>query len=133
MIAESDTQRRHSLKECALRLLLLAISCIVSIGLAEVTARVFFPISDGRDNLTLDGKPVNGWFEWGSVYRQVSNEYDAITTITDKRDRVPGVRGGSGNSDSMVSGSLASPTPPRGGESKGRGNEENTTESWSDL
>ncbi len=42
-------------------------------------------------------------------------------------------RGGSGNSDSMVSGSLASPTPPGGGEPKERGDEENETESRSDL
>ena len=39
------------------------------------------------------------------------------------------VRGGSGNSDSVVSGSLASPKPPGGGEPEERGNEENTTES----
>ena len=50
--------------------------------------------------------------------------------------RVSGVRdsrGGSGNSDSMISGSLASPTPPRGGEPKERGDEENETESRSHL
>ena len=38
-------------------------------------------------------------------------------------------RGGSGNSDSVISGSLASPKPPGGGEPEERGNEENTTES----
>jgi transposase len=37
--------------------------------------------------------------------------------------------GGSGNSDSVVSGSLASPKPPGGGEPEERGDEENTTES----
>ena len=42
-------------------------------------------------------------------------------------------RGGSGNSDSVVSGSLASPTPLRGGRRKERGDEANTTESWGDL
>ena len=39
------------------------------------------------------------------------------------------VRGGFGNSDSVLSGSLASPKPPGGGEPEERGNEENTTES----
>ena len=39
------------------------------------------------------------------------------------------VRGGSGNSDSVLSGSLASPKPPAGGEPEERGNEKNTTES----
>jgi hypothetical protein len=43
--------------------------------------------------VTLDGKPVKEWFEPGSVYRQVSNEYDAVTTITDKGHRLPGVDG----------------------------------------
>lgn len=38
-------------------------------------------------------------------------------------------REGSGNSDSMVSDSLASPTPPGGGEPKEQGDEENETES----
>ena len=66
---------------------------MVALLLAEVIARMFFPISDGRDNVTLDGKPVKGWFEPGSVYRQVSNEYDALTTITEKGHRVPGAEG----------------------------------------
>ena len=39
-------------------------------------------------------------------------------------------RGGSGNSDSVISGCLASPTPPRGGNREERGEEANTTESW---
>ena len=42
-------------------------------------------------------------------------------------------RGGSGNSDSVVSGSLASPKPPGGGEPEERGDEENTTESQGDV
>jgi hypothetical protein len=66
---------------------------VVAVGLGEVMARIFSPISDGRDNVTLDGKPVKGWFDPGSVYRQVSNEYDALTTITDKGHRVPGAEG----------------------------------------
>lgn len=85
--------RRPLRREWAFGLLLLAVSCAVSLVVAEMMARLFFPISDGRDNLTLDGKPIKGWFEPGSVYRQVSNEYDAVTTITDKGHRVPGVDG----------------------------------------
>ena len=42
-------------------------------------------------------------------------------------------RGGSGNSDSVISGRLASPKPPSGGEPKERGNETHETESRSDL
>jgi len=44
-----------------------------------------------------------------------------------------GNRGGSGNSDSVISGSLASAKPPRGGDTKERGNEEDETEPRSDL
>ena len=43
------------------------------------------------------------------------------------------VRGGSGNSDSVVSGSLASPAPLRGGRRKERGNEAHETESRSRI
>lgn len=76
-----------------LRLMMLAISLIVSLVLAELVVRLFFPLNDGRANLTLDGQPIEEWFDPGSVYRQVSNEYDARTTITAKGHRVPGTDG----------------------------------------
>ncbi|MDP1946770.1 MAG: SGNH/GDSL hydrolase family protein [Nitrospirota bacterium] len=66
---------------------------MVAVAFAEVMVRVFFPISDGLENVTLEGKPIKGFFDPGSVYRQVANEYDALTTITDKGHRVPGVEG----------------------------------------
>lgn len=81
------------MKEWLLRLSLLAASTLVGLGSAEILVRVFYPISDGRDNVTLDGVPIKGWFDAGSVYRQVSNEYDARTTITDKGHRIPGTSG----------------------------------------
>jgi hypothetical protein len=84
---------RGRLKEWMLRLILLTVSCAFALGMVEVMVRVFFPISDGLANVTLDGKPITGWFEPGSVYRQVSSEYDAVTTITDKGHRVPGADG----------------------------------------
>jgi len=90
---QSADDRPRVLREWIIRLMLIAASCVVAVVLAEVVSRIFFPISDGLDNITLDGKPVKGWFEPGSVYRQVSNEYDALTTITDKGHRVPGVEG----------------------------------------
>ena len=40
------------------------------------------------------------------------------------------LREGSGNSDSVLSGSLASPKPPEGGEPEEHGDEANETESW---
>ncbi len=68
-------------------------STLVGLAMAEGMVRVFFPIYDGRDNLTLDGRPIKEWFEPGSVYRQFSNEYDARTTITRQGHRVPGTDG----------------------------------------
>ena len=84
---------RSSTREWAIRLTLLVISLVVALVIAEVATRIIHPIWDGRDNVTLDGRPIKDWFEPGSVYRQISNEYDAITTITDKGHRVPGVEG----------------------------------------
>lgn len=93
MKVESVPQGGSAYREWGIRLLLMSLSLMVALGLAEAMVRIFFPIWDGRDNVTLDGKSINSWFEPGTVYRQVSNEYDALTTITDKGHRVPGVDG----------------------------------------
>jgi hypothetical protein len=82
-----------SSREWLLRLILLSVSVLLSLGIAEVVARVFFPIYGGVDNVDLQGRPVKEWFAPGTVYRQISNEYDAITTITSKGHRVPGTEG----------------------------------------
>jgi hypothetical protein len=82
-----------SSREWFIRLSLLAGSLTFSLGAAEVVARVFFPIYGGVDNVTMEGAPVREWFAPGSVYRQVSNEYDARTTITRAGHRVPGTDG----------------------------------------
>lgn len=84
---------RPAMKEWAIRLALMLGSLLFALALAEVIVRAFYPVVDGRANVTLDGKPIKDWFGPGSVYRQISNEYDAITTITDKRHRVPGTDG----------------------------------------
>jgi hypothetical protein len=81
------------IREWAIRGSLVVGSTLVALVFAEVLLRIFYPIHDGRDNVTLSGQPIKNWFEPGSVYRQVSNEYDARTTITDKGHRVPGVDG----------------------------------------
>lgn len=75
------------------RVILVSVSLVFSLLLAELLTRVFFPISERRDNVTLDGKPIEGFVTPGTTYRQVSNEYDARTTITDKGHRVPAVDG----------------------------------------
>jgi hypothetical protein len=80
-------------REWLLRILMVVVSSVVALAGAEVVVRILYPISDGRDNITLDGEPLKAWFDPGSVYRQVSNEYDAVTTITAKGHRVPGAEG----------------------------------------
>jgi hypothetical protein len=84
---------RTTWAEWRIRISFLVVSTLVGLALAEGMARIFFPLNDGRDNVTLEGKPIKDWFAPGSVYRQVSNEYDARTTITDKGHRVPGTDG----------------------------------------
>lgn len=81
------------LREWSLRLLLMLGSLAVALAMAEGMVRAFYPVVDGRSNVTLDGRPITDWFPAGTVYRQVSNEYDARTTITGKRHRVPGTDG----------------------------------------
>jgi hypothetical protein len=80
-------------KEWMFRLILLTGSLVVALVLTEVLLAAFFPLYGGRDNLTLDGTPIKEWFPPGTVYRQVSNEYDARTTITPQGHRVPGADG----------------------------------------
>jgi hypothetical protein len=82
---------RTNLREWLIRTVMVIGSVVFALLIAEVIVRIVHPIYDGRDNLTLDGKPIKGWFEPGSVYRQISNEYDALTTITDKGHRAPRV------------------------------------------
>lgn len=65
MTMEPVSQSRQSCKEWGIRLLLMSISLLVALGMAEVIVRIFFPIWDGRDNVTLDGKPIDSWFEPG--------------------------------------------------------------------
>ncbi len=70
-----------------------------------------------------------------SLRRKPSRRPRQLTLFSRERpgDCVLVDRGGSGNSDSVISGSLASAKPPRGGDTKERGNEEDETEPRSDL
>ncbi len=84
---------RSGAREWTIRVVMVFVSLVVSLLLAEAISRVAFPISERREQLTLDGKPVDDFMKPGSVYRQITNEYDAVTTITDKGHRVPAVDG----------------------------------------
>ncbi len=94
MVAKQAKQGvRGRAREWAVRAGLLSGSLLIAFLVAEVISRIFAPISDLRENVTLDGERVYDLFEPGAVYRQVSNEYDALTTITDKGHRSPAVEG----------------------------------------
>lgn len=94
MVASQKKQgARVRLREWAVRAGLMFGSLLVAFLVAEGVSRIFAPISDLRENLTLDGERVYDLFAPGAVYRQVSNEYDALTTITDKGHRAPAVEG----------------------------------------
>ena len=80
---------RERTREWLFRAVLLAVSLTFALAGAEVMVRVFYPVNDGRANVTLEGAPIKGWLEPGVIYRQVSNEYNALTTITDKGHRAP--------------------------------------------
>lgn len=74
---------------------LLTGSLFSALLLAELASRLVRPISFGGTIVTVAGERIENWrwLEPGSVYRQISSEYDALTTITDQGHRVPTVRG----------------------------------------
>lgn len=84
---------RSIAREWAIRAMLMLASLLVALLAAEGLSRIFAPISDLRENIALDGERIRDFLTPGSVYRQVSNEYDALTTITDRGHRVPAVDG----------------------------------------
>jgi hypothetical protein len=84
---------RATLKEWSIRFALVAGSVLFALAIVEVVLRVFFPLYGGRDNITVDGKAIQTFLDPGVTYRQWSNEYNALTTITDKGYRAPAVEG----------------------------------------
>jgi hypothetical protein len=71
---------------------IFAVSVTVSLLLAEFVSRIVVPLFPGSQKLSLSGEPIQiDWVKPGAVYRQHSNEYDALTTITDKGYRFPQV------------------------------------------
>lgn len=63
---------------------------LVALVFAEIISRIFIPMFPGAKKLGLDGELLNiDSVQPGAVYRQYSQEYDAITTITQKGYRIP--------------------------------------------
>lgn len=70
--------------------LAVGIGILVALILAEVISRILIPIFPGAQKLGLDGEWLNiDSVHPGAVYRQYSEEYDALTTITKKGYRWP--------------------------------------------
>jgi hypothetical protein len=84
---------RAALKEWTIRFALMSGSLLFALVIVEIVLRVFFPIYGGRDNVTLDGRSIQTFLDPGAVYHQYSNEYNALTTITDSGYRAPAVEG----------------------------------------
>lgn len=94
MTTDKEPRRRGAmLREWAVRAALMLGSLVFALLLAEAASRLFVPISELRENIALDGTRIRSFTEPGSVYRQVSNEYDALTTITAAGHRAPPVTG----------------------------------------
>lgn len=92
-ISHAQMPERSGRIEWLARLGLICGSLLVALLIAEAMSRLVVPISDRRDNITLDGEVIRDYLTPGIVYRQVSNEYDALTTITPLGHRVPPVSG----------------------------------------
>lgn len=84
------------MKKWLINLSLLFISIIISVLLIEYISRIIFPVSAGVQILSMDNKEIilsKGIATPGTRYRIVTNEYDAVTTITDLGYRAPEVTG----------------------------------------
>ena len=68
----------------------VGLGMIVAFLLTEILSRIFIPIFPGTRKLGLGGERLNiESVQAGAVYRQFSQEYDAVTTITPDGYRIP--------------------------------------------
>ena len=98
-------------------------NCCWNTGLITATQEPIFVLLS--KNKLPESQPY--WHFW-KFARKGERELNRFASLPEMAHR-----GGSGNSDSVISGSLASPTPRRGGRRKERGDETNTTESRGDV
>lgn len=75
-------------------LLALFIGLMIALLIGEIASRLIMPIFPGSLKLDKNGDPLEiHSVEPGAVYRQYSEEFDALTTITRDGYRVPEVQG----------------------------------------
>jgi hypothetical protein len=65
----------------------------VALLVLEGASRLLFPVAPAIRLERLDGAPLKSYVEPGARYRQVANEFDALTTITADGYRVPDAGG----------------------------------------
>jgi len=94
---------------------------------SELTSLTYKQGATTLGDLTYTYEPAGNRIKIGGSFARTNLPPAPATTTYNAN------RGGSGNSDSVISGSLASPTPPGGGDTKERGNETDETESRSSL
>lgn len=73
--------------------MLLLASCGLSLLGAELASHWLKPVEIGVAHVASDGSRIGSWLAPGRVYRQVSAEFDALTSITDEGYRGPAARG----------------------------------------
>ena len=72
----------------------LAIGLFIALILGEMATRIFIPIFPGSMKLDMNGEQIQIHnVQPNAVYRQYSEEFDALTTITKDGYRVPEVTG----------------------------------------
>lgn len=85
---------RRKIKPTIINLFVFSVSLLTALLIFEIASRYVFPVSLGAKALALDGTPIKVHNEYGRhipgiSYRQISDEYDVITTITPQGYRVP--------------------------------------------
>ncbi|MGR9074434.1 MAG: SGNH/GDSL hydrolase family protein [Gammaproteobacteria bacterium] len=81
-------------KDLAKNLLALGLGILVSVILAEAVSRIALPVFPGAVKLDLVGNRLDiDFLRPDSVYRQFSEEYDALTRINEKGYRGPAAEG----------------------------------------
>ena len=86
-----------------------------------------------RPPLTLIPSDRSQIQQWLVAYGTTTTSGASMPDRVGRCGGLVGQRGGSGNSDSVISGSLASLKPPDGGAPEEQGHEENETESRRDA
>lgn len=94
MFKEAPDERKSFLKSLVGNLSALAFGLTVALLLGEIITRIVIPIFPGTLTLGLDGERLEiSEVQPNAVYRQFSEEFDVVTTITKDGYRIPEAKG----------------------------------------